>query len=67
MTRDKHPYGPYVARVHREYVDGELARVLLEPFGPESTFELSGGDEFVTLMSAVPLAPLEAWPEREVD
>jgi hypothetical protein len=53
--------GPTLCRVYREEVDGQLVRILLEPIADEQTVELSGGDQFVTVLSKVPLVPLSVW------
>ena len=50
---------PVVLRVHREYVDGELVRVMLEPFDLDDVVELDTDPppEFVTVMAKRPLGP----------
>lgn len=50
-----------LCRVHREYVDGSLVMVLLEPIARDQVVDLGNGDEFVVVRSKVPLAPLSVW------
>lgn len=56
--------GPTLCRVHREVVDGRLVRILLEPVDDTQTVELVGKDEFVTVLSVIPLTPLHVWENR---